>query len=384
MNYYIPKIIKAAFNERPDNYSKRMAYLIAQDKKGNYPNEMSQMNWCEGISNNYNEGCEHKRKLLYGDDWKPLPIYEFNNNPVQGIGASKFIPAYKHEYGFRPAKMLIHNPRLGGLEFEVLMEDISAIMINDSIIKGILQGTYVYGWDNGGNIRLIDIDSDKYEKGKAFTELKSQKMFKKDMELGRAYADENNVEYVYLGDFKYYDDAKTAKQKPKKKVLYKDMTHGSFEFKNDTFFLRKKLHQSNEDVSLLRTEFFKNNRIGQFDKIIFKNITDEDVIEIKKENIRYVAKEDGTLYEVVCNYEKWGLRNWGHMCTYPKKKYVITTDGYSHNGIARKNESKSYSDRHFKGFQEWKFIDDFKKEFKIIIATYKEGKNINLSKINHY
>ena len=142
------------------------------------------------------------------------------NEPVSGF---KIIHTVGGGSGdIRQAYVEIEDPR--GFRFEITDEEFINICKNYSVAKGVIEGTYVYGFGHATSHMLLNIDSKEYADSVKATEFQntahtneSKKFTTKDLIQGRAYVvlDGSTMRKVcYIGnihEWNYHHDKKASK-----------------------------------------------------------------------------------------------------------------------------------------------------------------------------
>lgn len=184
MSIYIPKKIKVGYQNRPDTYTKKLAYVIYYDEKNKLRKETSWNNW--------------RDEKIEPDD--------FDNEPTRGFVLNKKVGDYSGDWGnHRQAYCRIYDPR--GFEFEITINNLLYILENCDCLKGKgLDGEFVYGWDRKDLI-LIPVDSPDYKEIKTRTDkIQNGKRFKgKDLIIGATYLTKNEEKWIYMGRFDKWD-----------------------------------------------------------------------------------------------------------------------------------------------------------------------------------
>lgn len=175
----IPSKLKVGFQERPDTYSGKLAYVTYVDKKGKTAKHTS---W------------EHWRS-------KNMDTLECDNKPTEGFVLNKRVGGYKSGWNFRQTKCRVYDPR--GFEVEISLENLLFILQECTSTKGKgLEGEFVYAWQ-GPELILLPICSEDY---KLSTDLRDrqEKIMVKDLKLGAAYKSNDSSYIIYIGKMEWY------------------------------------------------------------------------------------------------------------------------------------------------------------------------------------
>ena len=183
-NVFVPEKINIGFQNRPDTYTQKLAYIIYFDQKGVLRKESSWQSWRDkGIDNQI-----------------------FTNEKTSGFVLNKKVGDYKSDWNHRQAYVRVYDPR--NFEFEITIENLLYILENTSSIKGKgLEGEFVYGW-YGKDLILLPVNSPDYKEIKEFNALvHSHTHIKaKELILGATYRHKNNDNYIYMGRYNYYEN----------------------------------------------------------------------------------------------------------------------------------------------------------------------------------
>lgn len=180
-NLYIPTKVKIGFVKRDDTFTKKLAYLIYYDEKDVLRKQTSWDNW-----------RDHK-----------IPSIEIDNKPMSGFIFNKGVQRYGYHSNSGRAVARVHDPR--EFEFEISIENMFGIMMNNDILKRDIQGEFVYAW-SGKDLILLPTSSVEYKESQAFTEKQHKSLTKNDLVKGRTYIKKkSSEEYVYMGFFNWYE-----------------------------------------------------------------------------------------------------------------------------------------------------------------------------------
>ena len=177
---FIPKKIRVGFQNRPDTYTKRLAYVIYYDAQGVLRKEKS---W---------------------DGWRDQQIdpEEYDNTPQDGFVLNKDIRRYGWDHFSSNRSMIrIYDPR--GIEFEITPENLIGLLMETTCSKRGIEGQCVYAW-HGTELVLLPCGSEEYQKALQFTERQDQKVAAKDMKPGCSYTTKKGEEVIYIGRYNWY------------------------------------------------------------------------------------------------------------------------------------------------------------------------------------
>lgn len=181
-NIFIPKKINVGFQNRPDTYTKKLAYIIYFDEKGKLRKEASWNGWRD----------------------EKIDAVECDNVPTSGFVLNKKVGDYVSDWNHRQAYVRVYDPR--DFEFEITIQNLLYLLENTSSIKGKgLEGEFVYGWD-GKDLVLIPTSSPDYVEISKYNDIVHKKEYikAKDLKLGAIYKTKTNDEYIYMGRFDYH------------------------------------------------------------------------------------------------------------------------------------------------------------------------------------
>jgi len=222
-NLFIPQKIKVGYQNRDGTYTGKLAYVIYYDNKGKLRKEASWQSW--------------RSKDIDPDD--------FDNAPTEGFVLNKKVGGYSNGWGdFRQAYVRVYDPR--GFEFEITIPNLLYILEHTSSIKGKgLEGEFVYAWDGADLVLLPAMSPDYVELTKLNDQrFKNETIKAKDLKVGATYLHTDNVEWVYMGRFDYYDDGYECKDGKWFESYRKAISHCE---KND-YFRREKRYWGYQDV----------------------------------------------------------------------------------------------------------------------------------------
>lgn len=181
-NIFVPKRINVGYQNRNDTYTKKLAYVIYYDEKGNLRKEASWQSWRD----------------------KEIEPQEFDNIPTEGFVLNKKVGDYDSGWSHRHAYTRVYDPR--GFEFEITIENLLYILENATSTKGKgLEGQFIYGWD-GKDLLLMPIESPDYKEINEYNNIlhNNETIKAKDLIIGATYLTKDNHEMVYMGKYDYY------------------------------------------------------------------------------------------------------------------------------------------------------------------------------------
>lgn len=188
---FIPPEIFAVFDYREDTYTKKLAWLAQIKKKGGkYTPSRSMVLWSSSL-----EDTDKTSKIGYA--------YErFENVPTEGFMINRSIGGVQRSYWSwnpRREKVRIYDPR--GFEFEITVDNLLLILeyCTLSHAKGI-DGKLVYSFDKSQPV-LIPCDSPNYKNCMEHTKVYTDKVYAKDLLVGRRYImrDSAHSAAIYMG-----------------------------------------------------------------------------------------------------------------------------------------------------------------------------------------
>lgn len=197
---YVPKRIKAGYNERDDTYSGKLAYIIYWDVKGKLRKETSWRGWIE----------------------EELGEHDFDNVPTEGFVLNRAVGGVKRSWYARDAraeKVRVFDPR--GFEIEIDMDNLLFILQeNSSIVGKGLEGEFVYAWE-GTQLVLLPTNCKEYTDAMNYTALQGKSVTKTDMVVGCPYKTKEGQNVIYLGRFDYTSsDWNDVVKTTKKHIFY--------------------------------------------------------------------------------------------------------------------------------------------------------------------
>lgn len=173
----VPKVLHVGYQERPDTYTKQLAYVVYEDEKGKRRKETSWLSWTS-------------------DD---IPRDKFDNEPTEGFVLNRAGGGGRSSYSWdaRNEFVRVWDPR--NFEFEISLTNLLFILQECTSTKGKgLEGEFVYAW-SGTTLVLLPVGCTEYTESVAFTDMKSMKVTKKDMVEGHTYQFKDMEVGTYLG-----------------------------------------------------------------------------------------------------------------------------------------------------------------------------------------
>lgn len=179
MGVFIPEKCRVGWRNRTDTYTKKLAYIIYYDEKGKIRKETSWEGWRD----------------------KSIEPQDIDNVPFDGFLLNKGIQRCNYGH-FSSGRSLVRifDPRLGGIEFEVSIDNLLYILMHDDCTKRELIGKYVYAWD-GKDLVLLPVSSDDYIAATENTRLRKSKVSSKTLVAGHTYLNKAGDSMVYIGRF---------------------------------------------------------------------------------------------------------------------------------------------------------------------------------------
>jgi hypothetical protein len=178
---YIPKKIKAGFQNRDDTFNGKLSYIIYYDDKNILRKEKSWESWRS----------------------KNIPAEDYNNEPISGFVLHKDVKRYNWSH-FSSKRTLIRvfDPR--GMEFEITTDNLLFILQHTDCVKRELVGKFAYAW-LGPELILLPEQTEEYRLSSEFTKLQAKKFSAKDLIAGRSYKTKQTEDLVYVGRHMWYD-----------------------------------------------------------------------------------------------------------------------------------------------------------------------------------
>lgn len=177
---FIPDKIKVGFQNRNDTYTKKLAYVIYYDMKGELRKEKSWQTWRD----------------------KKIDPIDYNNEPTEGFVLNKKVGGYKCDWNYRDAHVRVYDPR--DFEFEISVPNLLFILTQCDCSRGKgLEGKFVYAWD-GTELLLLPVSSEAYKASKKYTVLQSQSVKAKELVPGASYITKKQEMLTFVGKFDWH------------------------------------------------------------------------------------------------------------------------------------------------------------------------------------
>lgn len=200
---FIPSKLRVGFVEDESTFTGKLAYVIYYDEKGKIRKETSWENWRD----------------------KKIEALELDNTPMLGYMLNRGVERYGY-HGSGRSMIRVHDPR--DFEFEISIDNLVGILMNNDVSKRDIQGECVFAWA-GPELILLPTNSEEYKSSQRYTEKQSLKVSTKDLIKGATYVkkkDPEKTEYRYLGYFEWFDymentSLRQTVKKGKKHLFYK-------------------------------------------------------------------------------------------------------------------------------------------------------------------
>lgn len=249
-NLYIPTKIRIGFQERSDTFTGKLAYVVCFDEKGKLRKETSWNSWCD----------------------KEIPFIDLDNKPVNGFMLNKGVQRGGH-FGSGRSIIRVHHP--DDFEFEISIDNLIGILMNNDVSKRDIQGECVFSWSGKGLI-LLPTNSIEYEEAIKFTAKQSNLISTKDLKKGFTYSQKkNNFELIYLGYFKFFDNYikidRINKQKSFKKHVFFNKQLSTFVTPTTSTLSECISDTMYQEYSTIYSYFEKSKHFKEFDKVVLKD-----------------------------------------------------------------------------------------------------------------
>lgn len=172
--FFIPEKLKIGFVKRSETFDGQLSYVIFYDEKGVLRKEKSWQGWRD----------------------KSIEPIDVPNTPVSGLSLNKSIRRYGYHFGGGRNMIRVYDPR--GFEYEITPDNLLGIMNHVDVLKGELQGEFVYSY-SGSDMILLPVNSEQYKAAKQHTENKNTKVSAKSLIAGQVYPTKSGGRVLYLG-----------------------------------------------------------------------------------------------------------------------------------------------------------------------------------------
>jgi hypothetical protein len=179
---FIPKTIRVGYQERPDTFTGKLAYVIYYDEKGKLRKESSWNSWCES----------------------ELGHIDIENTPKPNFVLNKGVKRYGG-WGSNSGRNMvrIYDPR--DFEFEITVENLLGVLAHSDVTKRDIVEECVYAWA-GSELVLLPVNSDAYQQSLLYTEKQEKGVSAKELIKGHTYTlRKSDGELIYIGHFKYFE-----------------------------------------------------------------------------------------------------------------------------------------------------------------------------------
>lgn len=278
-NMFIPTKLKIGFQHRNDTFTKKLAYIIYYDEKGQLRKEKSWNDWRS----------------------KDIDVVEVDNVPTKGYVLNKGVQRDGY-WGNGRSVIRVHDPR--EFEFEISVDNLIGVLMHGDCCAREIQQECVFAW-YGTDLVLLPTNSVEYQSSVAFTEKQSQKISAKSLIKGASYQKrKSDATYVYLGYFDYYDKNYNRSEvryerKSKKQHVFAQYNEYSKKWnasaESVSTFAVCTDEQSHPDYASMVDSFYRTINASRVVAIRIEPIT-EDVIRTNSYSNLIGRLSDGVLY----------------------------------------------------------------------------------------
>lgn len=208
-NIFLPQILKCGFKLRfvkNDSYKR-----YENDENGKWkevlPQHTNDPSYKVAFVSYYDEKGKFRHETSF-NNWisQDVPTEEHKNVPTKGFKIFKQANRYSwnHFCSYRNVSVEIQDPR--GWVFEISHDNLAWIIDNCNILKGDIEGEFVYGWDGKDRV-LIPCASDTYKDLVKRSEKIINKGYINPSELKpyHVYKTKRGDLFTYIGRFDYYN-----------------------------------------------------------------------------------------------------------------------------------------------------------------------------------
>lgn len=213
---FLPQILKCGFNLRfteNDNYHR----YVKEDEnwKMVLPQHTNEPSYKVAFVSYYDEKGKFRHETSF-NNWisKDIPTEEHKNVPTKGFKIFKQANRYSwnHFCSYRNVSVEIQDPR--GWVFEISHDNLAWIIDNCNIIKGDIEGEFVYGWDGKDRV-LIPCASDTYKDNVKYSNIITSQSYirPKDLLLWHVYKSRQGEKMMFVGRHTVYEKDSWSKSR---------------------------------------------------------------------------------------------------------------------------------------------------------------------------
>lgn len=341
---FVPKTCRVGFQERSDTFTKKLAYVIYYDAKGQLRKETSWEQWRHKPTDKVYDSKEREDRELRVD----VTPYDFENVPTSGFVLNKGHTRYSwSHFGGRRTVIRIYDPR--GIEFEITPENLVGLLMHTDCSHREVQGELVYAWC-GTELMLLPCSSEEYQSAVNYSSLQGTRISAKDLKEGYTYITKNEVQLIYIGRHMWYEAThpyhEENKRFGKKHHIFFDPAKKEFgPVKSVSSTIAKCLSDSfHDDYANLVDEYLQSDRsspIVEWTRVpIPDELWDRNWSELRyPDNVLYaVTEENGELVTVqITLHTEAGRYDWKtnkHVVDYAgpprlefSRRYLVCADG---------------------------------------------------------
>ena len=214
-NIFIPKKLKCGFNlkyVKDDSYVKRYIRIDGEYVK---VEETTEPTYKIGFVSYYDEKGKFRHETSF-NNWisEKVPTEEHENVPTKGFKffkqANRF--SYNRFCSYRNVSFQIQDPR--GWVFEITQNNLAWIIDNCSIIKGDIEGEFVYGWDGKDRV-LIPCSSETFKDNIAYSNILNSQGYitPKNLQMWHVYKSKQGEKMMFVGRHDVYSRSSWVKNR---------------------------------------------------------------------------------------------------------------------------------------------------------------------------
>jgi hypothetical protein len=254
-----------------------------------------------GFITPWGEDAAAKKRMQTVDSWSrsttnPLPTTVIDNTPMIGFKLSGGI-----RRGMQGAqdRWRIEDPR--GFELEISSENLSMILVDSAIERGVIQDKCVWAREKGQNL-LLTVNSEEYIEAVNSTAIVNSSASWKDVEIGYKVTLKNGVKGQYLGKMHSLSFSQYNRDwQEKNSNLFESSSSPSFIILLDKpssdwrrcseellFVSSPKLSsfEISDKMSEAEAEIFVNKKLSTKGCIAVKNDYEIDIVVVAKNSIK--------------------------------------------------------------------------------------------------